>query len=129
MKLTPELETKGLRAYEQVRAFEALERRGLPWIYAVFTIILVLMGGVMLRIHQPTLGVAFVICAGCFMLGSSLSWRRERRRYGENLVILAEMERTYGDQLPWVQVEKHFAELDQLKRDLEEERRREGRNS
>jgi len=46
MKLTPEMETKGLKAYEQVRAFEALQRRGLPWIYAGFTGIMVVLGAV-----------------------------------------------------------------------------------
>jgi hypothetical protein len=44
------------------------------------------------------------------------------KRYTKNLRLLAEQEKVYGDQLPWVQVEKHLAALDRLKRELEQEK-------
>jgi hypothetical protein len=46
-----------------------------------------------------------------------------RASYAANLKLLAELDAAYGDQLPWRQVEKHLAELEQLKRDLAEEQR------
>jgi hypothetical protein len=30
------------------------------------------------------------------------------------------MEAAYGDRLPWVQVDRHFAELEKLRREAEE---------
>jgi hypothetical protein len=32
--------------------------------------------------------------------------------------LLATLESEYGDDLPWIQVEKHFAELEKLKREM-----------
>jgi hypothetical protein len=122
MKLTPELETKGLKAYEQVRAFEALQRRGLPWIYGGFVVVLVVLGAVTLGLSVPRLAAAFGICAVWFALWSGLNWRKQKARYGENLRRVGEMEALYGNQLPWVQVEAHFAALEKLKGELARER-------
>jgi len=36
-------------------------------------------------------------------------------------VLLAKLEATYGDALPWVQVENHFAALEELKREIAKE--------
>jgi hypothetical protein len=49
-------------------------------------------------------------------------WRRWSRLYGENLALLTRLESTYGNALPWVQVEQHFAALEDLKREIAEGR-------
>jgi uncharacterized protein involved in exopolysaccharide biosynthesis len=45
-------------------------------------------------------------------------WQRLKQQYAENLKLLAKLEATYGDALPWVQVENHFAALEALKREI-----------
>jgi hypothetical protein len=119
--LPPEIEVKGLRAYEQARAFETLQRRRLPLIYAGLAMLFVVGGMVMQRTEHRVLGdvnfAAGVILAFWFWW----SWRRYEARHGENLRLLARLEREYGDALPWVQVEKHFAALDKLRGELAEE--------
>ena len=44
------------------------------------------------------------------------------RQYAENRALLEKLESTYGDALPWVQVEQHFAALEELKREIAEGR-------
>lgn len=127
MKLTPEIEARGLKAYEQVCAFEALRRRKLPWIYAGFTLILLASGVAMLDFKELKLAEVFLISAFFFGLGSGLSWRKLLARYAANAKLVEELETTYGDELPWIKVEKHFAELAKLQRELAMEKRREGR--
>jgi len=122
MKLTPEMETKGLKAYEQVRAFEALQRRGLPWIYAGFTGIMVVLGAVSQSNQQARIAEVFWIGGAWFAVWCALNWRTQKARYAENRKLVEEMEGIYGDQLPWVQVENHFAALEKLKNDLAEEK-------
>ncbi|MEI9999864.1 MAG: hypothetical protein WDO13_12250 [Verrucomicrobiota bacterium] len=51
-----------------------------------------------------------------------MEWTRLRRRHAENCALLAELERTYGAALPWVQVENHFAELEAIRREQAERR-------
>ena len=48
-------------------------------------------------------------------------WKRLRARYAENLRLLAELKAEYGDQLPWIQVENHFAALEKLNREMAED--------
>ncbi len=53
---------------------------------------------------------------------SGWHWYRLKTRYAKNLQLLTEMEKTHGDQLPWIKMENHFAQLEQLKRDLAQEK-------
>jgi hypothetical protein len=71
------------------------------------------------------LAVLQFVLALVFSLGLWGNWIRLRARYAENLRLLTELEDTYGDQLPWVQMERHFAALDELKRELAEEESKE----
>ncbi|HUB68727.1 MAG TPA: hypothetical protein VL981_14685 [Candidatus Methylacidiphilales bacterium] len=122
MKLTPQAEMEGLRAYEQVRAFERIRSWRLPLCYLVFAMIPMVTGAGLLKTNHPVLGELHFVTAFFFMAGSGFHWRWLLKRYAKNLRLLAEQEKVYGDQLPWVQVEKHFAALDRLNRDLEREK-------
>ena len=118
MKPEPEMEARGLKAYEQVCAFEALRRKKLPLIYAGFTALTAAVGALLVVFQQASLGVCVLICAACFGLGSNWNWSRQRMRYEANLIVVNDMEKTYGDELPWVKVEKHFEALAKLQREL-----------
>ena len=50
-------------------------------------------------------------------------WKQLAARHARNLRLLAELKAEYGEQLPWVQVEKHFAALEELKREIAEGKR------
>ena len=54
-----------------------------------------------------------------------LQWKHLNQLYADNLTLLARLEATYGDALPWVQVENHFAMLEEIQREIAE-RKREG---
>jgi len=123
MKLTPEIEAKGLKAYEQVRAFERLRSWRLPVSYAVFTLIPVLNGAGLWRLGYTTMAALNFLAVILFGAGAWFHWKRLGARYAKNLQVLEEMEAAYGDQLPWIQVENHFAALERLKQELEEEKR------
>jgi len=122
MKPTPQAESEGLRAYEQVRAFERLRLWRLPLSYLVFSMIPMATGVGLLKMGYTTLGELHLLTALFFVAGACFHWRWLLKRYTKNLQLLAEQKKLYGDQLPWVQVEKHFAALDRLKRDLARER-------
>jgi hypothetical protein len=122
MKLTPQAESEGLRAYEQVRAFERLRSWRLPLSYLLFSLIPMVTGIGVLKMGHTTLGELHLATALFFMTGSCFHWHWLLKRYAKNLGLLAEQERLYGDQLPWVQVEKHFAALDRLKSELDREK-------
>ncbi|MCE0499610.1 MAG: hypothetical protein LV481_16850 [Methylacidiphilales bacterium] len=122
MKLTPQAESEGLRAYEQVRAFERVRSWRLPLSYLVFSMIPMATGIGLLKMGHTTFGELHLLLALCFVAGSCFHWHGLLKRYTKNLQLLTEQQKLYGDQLPWVQVEKHFAALDQLKRDLAREK-------
>jgi len=124
MKLPPQLENEGLRAYEQVRAFEGLQRRRLPLIYCGVTLLFAISGGALLWWDRPEVAMMCLWMAILYPLLFVFNWRRLRARDGKNRRLLAELEAQYGEQLPWLQVERHFAALDQLQWDLAEEKRR-----
>jgi hypothetical protein len=122
MKPEPEIEMRGLKAYEQVRAFERLRTWRLPVIYAAAPIVPAGFGVAMLRMGHPGW---FAVGAGAAMFVAIrvwLEWKRLHRLYGENLTLLAKLEAAYGDALPWVQVENHFAALEEIQREVAEER-------
>ena len=121
MKLPPQLELDGLQAYEQVRAFEGVRRQRLPWIYGGSTLLLLIYGALALDLHHSGLAVvSFVIAALC--LGwAGWSARRLRLRYEKNLRFLAELQSQYGESLPWLEVERHLAALEQLQWELKQD--------
>jgi hypothetical protein len=121
MKLTPEIEAKGLRAYEQARAFERMRTWRLPLGYVVLVLLLILTAISLWRIGRMGMAEFNFVVAGVMVVVEVRTWRRLKMRYAENLKLLAELEQTYGEELPWIQVEKHLAALDELKRELAEE--------
>ncbi|MCE0484373.1 MAG: hypothetical protein LV479_09070 [Methylacidiphilales bacterium] len=122
----PKIEAEGLKVYEQVGAFERLRTWRLPLGYVVFVLIPVLNGAGMWWIGHTLTAVATLVAAMIFALLSWFHWSRLKAQYEKNLARLTELEKTHGDALPWVQVEKHFEALEQLKRELAEEREKEG---
>jgi hypothetical protein len=123
MKAPPKIEAEGLRAYDQVCAFERLRRRRLPVIYCGITLLIVICGFALMIIDRPVWALICLMLAIFFSGVSWLNWRKLTRGYAKNLEFLAELESAYGDELPWIAVEKHFAALEQLKSNLEEEKK------
>jgi hypothetical protein len=115
MTLTSEIEARGMKAYEQARAFERLRSWRLPLSYAVFALVPALSGAWMWAMGHTTMaGFNFLAVVFLAWIGRS-HWKMLRASYAENLRLLAELEKTYGDELQWVQVEKHFAALEVLR--------------
>ena len=123
MKPTPEMEAKGLKAYEQVRAFERLRTWRLPLNYALAPIVPAALGLVGWRFGHPAFFAAGAAFAVFISVRVWMEWRRLHKRYEANLALLAKLEATYGDALPWVKVENHFAALEELKREIANEGR------
>ena len=122
MALPPEIETKGLKAYEQARAFERLRTWRLPVTYFVFVLLPVVMGFAALTMGHFGIGAAQFVAAVLIAVGVWVQWLRLERRYAQNVALVAELEKAYGDQLPWVQMNQHFAELEKLREELEKEK-------
>src|SRR5277367_3664273 len=117
MALTPETEARGMKAYEQARAFERLRSWRLPLTFAVFALIPGLVGILMWMMGHTTMAwLNFVVAAILAWMGR-FQWKQLRARHARNLRLLAELKAEHGDQLPWIQVENHFAELEKLKRE------------
>jgi len=121
MKPPLDVEAKGLKAYEQAGAFERIRSWRLPLRYFLVSLVPVVNGIGMWRINYQILATLNFLTALFFALASWFHWKKLRARYTENLRLLAELKGKYGDQLPWIEVENHFAALEQLKRDLAEE--------
>jgi hypothetical protein len=122
MPLNQEDEARGLKAYEQARAFERLRSWRLPLTYAVFALVPALTGIWMLLIgHKTMAGFNFLVTLILAWMGR-FQWRQLSIRHARNLRLLASLKAEYGDQLPWIQVENHFAELEKFKRELAEKR-------
>ena len=124
MTPTPEIEEQGLKAYEQAGAFERLRGWRLPLSYVIFSLIPILNGMMMWKMGHHTMAMLNFLTALFFVAGSWFHWKRLCARYAKNLELLREMEAKYGDKLPWMEVEQHLAAMEQLTRDLEEEKRR-----
>ena len=120
-KPTPEIEARGLKAYEQARAYERIRTWRLPLSYALAPVVPAALGAVTWHLGYPALFAAGLSFAAFIALRVWMEWKRLRRLYVENLTLLAKLEETYGDALPWVQVENHFAQLEKLKSELAEE--------
>jgi hypothetical protein len=117
-QLTPEVEAKGLTAYEQARAFERMRSWRLPVTYALAPILPLALGVAAWRLGYTPLLVAGILFSIFIALRVWMEWKRLRRQYAENLALLANLEKTYGHALPWVQVEHHLAALEELKREI-----------
>ena len=119
MALSAEDEARGMKAYEQARAFERLRTWRLPLTFTVFALIPALSGAWVWVTGHTTLA-GFNFAAAVFLAGMGwLQWKRLLARHGRNVHLLAEMKKEHGDTLPWIQVENHFAELEKLKREME----------
>ena len=118
MKPSPEQEAKGLRAYEQARAFERLRAWRLPVSYAFFISIPIIFGGLEFEMGRAWMAVASGATALFLAVVSGLHWQRLRMLYRANIQLLAELEAQYGDELPWIKMEKHFAALEALQKEL-----------
>jgi hypothetical protein len=121
-KPTREIEEKGLKAYEQARAYERLRTWRLPVSYAIPPLGLAATGVAAWVTHRPWLCGVSLSLALLVAVRLWLEWRRWRLRYAENVALLAKLKADYGDALPWIQVENHFAALEALKRELAQER-------
>jgi ABC-type bacteriocin/lantibiotic exporter with double-glycine peptidase domain len=124
MKAPPPIEAQGLRAYDRVCAFERLQRRRLPVIYCGIALLIVICGLSLMIINLPVWALICLMLAIFFSVMAWFNWQKLTRDYAKNLAFLAELESTYGDELPWLEVEKHLAALEQLKSNLEEEKKR-----
>ena len=121
-KPSAEIEAAGLLAYEQAGAFESIHRRRLPLIYSVLTLLYMAGSLAMLKFGHRT-AADFFLGMGIFLpLFFWWQWRRQEMKYQENLRLLADLEREYGEALPWIEVERHFEALEKLERELAEER-------
>ena len=119
MPLSSEMEARGMRAYEQVRAYERLRSWRLPVSLVVCALIPALTGAWMWALGY-TMWAYLNWGAALFLAWmGQFQWRQLRARHANNLRLLAELKAEYGDALPWIQVENHFAELEKLKREME----------
>jgi hypothetical protein len=116
--LPPELEREGWLAYEQARAFESLRRRRLPVVYAGLTALLIVMGLVACKVERPVLGTVFLAVAILFPIVAWNTARFFRFRHDENLQRLAALKARYGENLPWLEVERHMAAVAELQNEL-----------
>jgi hypothetical protein len=120
-KPTVEMEARGLKAYEQARAYERMRTWRLPLTYAMAPLLPTLLGVALWRMGYPALSAAGAAFAVFIAVRVGMEWKRLKRLYVENLALLARLEATYGVALPWVQVERHFAALEELKREIADE--------
>jgi len=124
MKVPPQVESEGLKAYEQAGAFERLRSWRLPLSYVILALIPMLSGFVIWRFGHPAMAALSFLAALFFALSTWFHWRNLKARYANNLAMLKKLEQKYGDKLPWIEMENHFAAMEQLKRDLAKEKAR-----
>jgi signal transduction histidine kinase len=123
MALSPDMEARGMKAYEQARAFERLRTWRLPLTFIVFALVPALSGAWMWALGH-TLMAWLNFGAALFLAWmGQFQWKQLRARHAQNLRLLAELKAEYGDELPWVRVENHFAALEKLKREMDAQSR------
>ena len=93
---------EGLLAYEQVLAFAALRRKRLPWVYALFTLLLALAGAAFLLTRYFFVGAGWLAVALAFAVFSVWNWRRLQALDGRNRALLERLRAQYGEDLPWL---------------------------
>ncbi len=120
MALTPQDEARGMKAYEQARAFERLRSWRLPVTFIVFALIPAGSGAVVWTMGYTVLaGLNFGAAVLLAWMGR-FQWKQLSARYSRNKRLLSELKAEHGDRLPWIEVENHFAELERLKREIAE---------
>ncbi len=118
MALSTEDEARGMKAYEQARAFERLRSWRLPLTFAAFALVPALVGlWVGVIGHTTVAGFNLALAAFLAWMGRA-QWKHLQARHTRNLRLLSELKAEHGDQLPWVQVENHFAALEKLQREM-----------
>jgi hypothetical protein len=123
VKPPPAIAEQGLRAYEQAGAFERLrQRRVMIILYALCPFVLLVLGWAAGDLGHAALAYGFLALAIFTVLFMGWNWKRLRARHEENLALLAELEKEYGEDLPWLEVERHLAALEKLMTDLEQEK-------
>jgi hypothetical protein len=105
-----ELET-GQAAYDRIAAFAGLRRRRMELIYALFPVLLVLAGSIAWVHSQKTIAVICAASAVADAIFAGWNWRRLRLDDKRNRALLARMQVQHGDTLPWLQAERHMAEI------------------
>jgi hypothetical protein len=101
---------RGLRAYEQARAFERMGPR-LPYGFALAPVTWASGGVTLFVLHHPIAGTGCLMAALAIALMAREHWRRLNLRYRENLALLAKLEAQFGPDLPWLEVERHLQAL------------------
>ncbi|HEV3270663.1 MAG TPA: hypothetical protein VGZ93_00610 [Candidatus Methylacidiphilales bacterium] len=124
MALSPDMEARGMRAYEQARAYERLRSWRLPLSFVVFALIPAVGGAWMWATGHTVMAWLYFFAAIFLAWAGWFQWRQLGARHARNLRLLAELKAEYGDELPWVRVENHFAELEKLRREMAEESER-----
>ncbi len=109
--ITQEETEAGLRAYEQTLAFAALRRKRLPLIYVLFPVLLIIAGIGSFYGRVADLGVICFLSALFFAIFAIWNWRRLRALDVHNRALLDGLHAKYGDDLPWLQVERQLAEI------------------
>ena len=104
----------GLLAYEQTLAFAALRRKRLPWVYALFPVVLVAAGGAAQAGGFLYLALLCWASALFFTIFAVWNWRRLQTLDLRNRALLARLHAQYGDDLPWLEVERQQAALAKL---------------
>jgi hypothetical protein len=122
MKPTLEQEAKGMKAYEQARAFERLRSWRLPVTFCFFPLLAAGSGAMLWSYGQATLAWLNFIAAIGLAWMARFQWKQLVARHANNLRLLANLRKEYGEELPWVQVENHFAALAELRREIAEGR-------
>jgi len=62
--------------------------------------------------------VAFLIMLICMTVAGPVRFSQLKQRYQRDRALLEILERDHGDELPWVEVEKHLAEVSALEQEL-----------
>ncbi len=104
----------GLKAYEQTLAFAALRRKKLPWVYGLFPALLLLLGAAVMTKGFRLAGSACVVTAALFAIYSAWNWSRLNKLDVANRALLARLHAQYGDDLPWLEVERQMAQIRQI---------------
>ena len=101
----------GQVAYDRVAAFAALRRRRLGLVYALFPLLLVIMGVAAAWDGQRAIGIVCVAVAVAHALFAGWKWRRLRLEDERNRALLARLQAEHGEGLPWLVAERQMAEI------------------
>jgi len=105
----------GMLAYEQVQAFASLRRKKLAVIYVLFPLVFVVMAVAAFVDAMPIAALVCLASAIFSALFTIWNWRRLRALDVRNRALLARLQAQYGDELPWLQVERQLAEIEKIR--------------